>query len=229
MDALIRRILEESGYATNPYFAALKDGSFEKDDFVETQVQFYFAVDFFSRPMAAVAAKIPEAHRRMEVLRNVWEEHGEGDARMTHGTTFLLFLERLAEIDAADVAKRAAWPEVRIFNTVLVGAAVLDDYRVSVGMMGIIECMFADISSWIGQAVVARAWVPRDRMIHYTLHEKIDVKHSDDFFDVLRPAWKGSAEDRYQIEQGLRLGAAVFDGMYRGLYEHRARRLFVSK
>ena len=48
MDALIRRILEEGGYADNPYFAALKDGSFEKDDFVETQVQFYFAVDFFS-------------------------------------------------------------------------------------------------------------------------------------------------------------------------------------
>ena len=165
----------------------------------------------------------------MEVLRNVWEEHGEGDAKMTHGTTFLIFLERLAEIDAADVAKRAAWPEVRIFNTVLVGAAVLDDYLVSVGMMGIIERMFADISSWIGRAVVARGWVPHDRMIHYTLHEKIDVKHSDDFFDVLRPAWKESAENRYQIEQGLRLGASVFDGMYRGLYEHRTRRLFVSK
>ena len=56
---MIRRILEESGYADNPYFAALNDGSFEKDDFVETQVQFYFAVDFFSRPMAAVAARIP--------------------------------------------------------------------------------------------------------------------------------------------------------------------------
>src|SRR5881396_3870005 len=175
MDALIRRILEESGYTDNPYFVALKDGSFEKDDFVETQVQFYFAVDFFSRPMAAVAAKIPEAHRRMEVLRNVWEEHGEGDAKMAHGTTFLLFLERLAEIDATDVAKRARWPEVRIFNTVLVGAAVLDDYRVSAGMMGMIERMFADISSWIGRAVVARGWVPRDRMIHYTLHEKIDA------------------------------------------------------
>jgi len=229
MEALIGRILEESGYTDNPYFAALNNGSFEKDDFVETQLQFYFAVDFFSRPMAAVAARIPEAHRRMEVLRNVWEEHGEGDAKMTHGTTFLLFLERLAKVDATDIAKRAAWPEVRIFNTVLVGAAVLDDYLVSVGMMGIIERMFADISSWIGRAVVARGWVPRGRMIHYTLHEKIDVKHSADFFEVLRPAWKESAENRYLIEQGLRLGASVFDGMYRGLYEHRARRLFVSK
>jgi hypothetical protein len=228
MDAMIRRVLEDTAYEKNPYFIALADGSFEHADFVETQVQFHYAVDFFSRPMAAVAAKIPHAYRRMEVLRNVWEEHGEGDAKMAHGTTFLIFLERLAMIDAAGVAKRALWPEVRIFNTTLVGAAVLDDYLVSVAMMGIIERMFADISSWIGRAVVTRGWIERERMIHYTLHEKIDFKHADDFFDVLRPAWAQSATDRYQIEQGMRLGAAVFDGMYRGLYEHRTRRAFME-
>ena len=36
MKALLDDILDKSGYRTNPYFAALRDGSFARDDFLET-------------------------------------------------------------------------------------------------------------------------------------------------------------------------------------------------
>ena len=38
------------------------------------------------------------------------------------------------------------WPEVRAFNTVLVGACVMDEYLIGAGVMGIIERMFSDIA-----------------------------------------------------------------------------------
>ena len=41
LDKALTRVLEESGYRANPYFTALADGSFAKEDFVATQVQFY--------------------------------------------------------------------------------------------------------------------------------------------------------------------------------------------
>lgn len=217
-------LLEESGYRDNPYFKHLRDGSFSKEDFVETQIQFFFAVIFFSRPMSALAAKIPTPELRVEVLRNVWEEHGEGDARRVHGTTFVEFLNRLAGVTPADIDARALWPEVRIFNTTLAGACVLDEYLIGAGVMGMIERMFCEISSWIGEAVIERGWLERERMIHYNLHEQLDIKHSDDFFAVLEPAWHQSAEHRYYIEQGLWLGATVFAGLYEGLYRARGRR-----
>ncbi len=223
-DALVARVLEESGYRDNPYFAALRDGSFTKDDFVETQIQFYFAVIFFSRPMAAVAAKIPFPRQRLEVLRNVWEEHGEGDASLMHGETFQELLRRMAGISPIDIDARALWPEVRAFNTTLVGASLMDEFAVSAGTMGIIERMFADISTWIGQAIVARGFLKQEEMIHYSLHEKLDWRHSDDFFAVLRPSYEASDEGRYYVEQGLRQGAYVFDRLYRDLYRSRGRR-----
>ena len=225
MDSLIERVCKESPIERNPYFAALMDGTFERADFVETQVQFFFAVDFFSRPMAAVAAKIPSAKRRVEILRNVWEEHGEGSEHIAHGATFLEFLSRLDGITPAEVEARALWPEVRIFNTTLVGAAVLDEYVVGVSMMGIIEYMFVDISNRIGRGIVQRGWLDSSAMIHYELHEHLDSKHAADFFDVLRPEWEKGETERYNIAQGLRLGATVFDGLYRGLYRARTRRL----
>jgi hypothetical protein len=225
IDQLIDLVLEDVGYTSNPYFTALRDGSFALDDFVETQVQFYFVVRFFSRPLAAVAAKIPNEALRLEILRNVWEEHGEGDLSRAHGATFSEFLRRLAGVTSADLERRALWPEARLFDTALAGASVLDESLVGVGMLGMIERMFVDISGWIGRGVVARGWLAEDQMVHYDLHEALDVKHSQDFIDVLQGTWDSTPQARYYIEQGIRLGATAFDTLYRGLYRARTRRL----
>jgi pyrroloquinoline quinone (PQQ) biosynthesis protein C len=217
-------ILREANYHNNPYFVHLRDGLFDKEDFLETQIQFFYAVIFFSRPMAALAAKIPTPELRVEIVRNVWEEHGEGDPTRVHGSTFLALLDRLGKLKSDDVDRRVLWPEVRIFNTTLVGACVLDEYLIGVGMMGIIERMFCDISSWIGRGIVDRGWLTKKQMIHYNLHEKVDVKHSEDFFAILKPVWEKDVPSRYYIDQGLRLGATVFNGLYEGLYRGRKRR-----
>jgi len=232
-DATLQRLIDEIvadvAAANNPYFRALQSGDLTKDDFVETQVQFYSAVVFFSRPMAALAAKIPTPDLRVEVVRNVWEEHGEGNPGRMHARTFATFLERLAGIGLADIEARTVWPEVRLFNTALAGACVLEDYRVGAAMLGMIERTFCEQSAWIGRAVVARGWLRPEELVHYTVHEVLDVRHAQDFFDVVRPSWNAGAEHRDTIEQGLRLGAVTFDRLWEDLYRHRARRLFAGK
>ena len=226
MNVCIDAVLKETNMWMNPYFKALRDGTFDFDDFVETQIQFHFAVVFFNRPMAALAAKIPTSELRLEVIRNVWEEHGEGNTSLMHEKTFIAFLDRLAGIKPDDIEKRAMWPEVRAFNTVLVGACVMDEYLIGAGVMGIIERMFSDIAGWLGEEVVTHGWMSVEKLIHYNLHEDLDIKHADDFFDVLRPAWDADVENRYYIEQGLRLGAYIFNSLYAGLYTARNRRIY---
>lgn len=225
MDKLIHTIMDEQDYLNIPYFKDLRDKKFSKDDFVETQIQFFFAVVFFSRPMAALAAKIPTPNLRIEVLRNVWEEHGEGDAKAFHANTFLKLLERLGNISYEDVEKRALWPEVRSFNTTLIGCCVLDEYLIGASVLGMIEFMFCHISAALAEGIIANDWIKPERMIHYNLHKDLDIKHSQDFFEVLKPRWKSSKEDRYIIEQGLRLGATLFANLYYGLYRMRSKRM----
>ncbi len=65
---------------------------------------------------------------------------------------------------------------------------------------------------------------PDEKMIHYTLHHKLDIKHSEDFFDILKQPFLKSKENQYHIEQGLRLGATLFNDMYLGLWRSRKRR-----
>lgn len=223
MNDAIAAVLARHPIEANPYLKALRDGSLSKQDFVETQIQFYFAVVFFSRPMAVLAAKIPSARTRTEVLRNVWEEHGEGDAERRHGATFLELLHRLDGVRVEEVELRALWPELRAFNTALAGCCALDDWEIGAGCLGIVERMFVGISAWIGQSIVERGWLPKDRVVHYSVHEELDVRHSEDFFATLAPAWEDPGT-RYLVTQGLQLGAYVFDRLYRDLYEARGRR-----
>ena len=224
MQALIEQILIDTDHTSNPYLVALADGSFDREDFIETQVAFFSAVTFFNRPMAACAAKIPSMRLRRGILRNVWEEHGEGDDNNAHGTTFLEFLSRLGGLSEPAVMRRTLWPEVRMFNTTLMGACIMDEYLVGVGVLGMIERMFADISARIGQGIIDNGWMAEEGLVHYKLHAKIDVKHAEDFFAVLQPAWEKDDADRYHIEQGLRMGAHCFDQLYRGLWAARKRR-----
>ena len=103
LNELVERVLKDTNYFDNPYFVNLRNRTFDKTDFIETQIQFYYAVIFFSRPMAALAAKIPTPELRLEVLRNVWEEHGEGSLTQAHGKTFLEFLRRIGGVSPEDV------------------------------------------------------------------------------------------------------------------------------
>lgn len=225
LSSVIDQVLLDVNFRNNTFFKNLHEGEFDKEDFIETQIQFFFAVIFFNRPMGALAAKIPTANLRLEILRNIWEEHGEGNLGNAHSETFVAFLERLGGVTIEDIQGRALWPEVRAFNTCLTGACVQDDYMVAVPMMGIIERMFCEISTIIGQGILKRKWLSEEKLIHYNLHAELDIKHSQDFFDVVAESWEKSDENKYYIEQGLRLGAAIFNNLYTGLYEGRARRM----
>jgi len=205
------------------YFKGLHDGTFSREDFIETQIQFLQAVVFFSRPMAMLAARIPRPELRWSILHNVAEEHGEGDFRQSHERTFLTLLERLG-VSHEDIRKRALWPEVRAFNTTLLGVCTGDDYLIGTATMGIIEDMFAGISALLGKKLVDNGWLKEDELIHYKVHSELDIKHAADFYQILEKPYENSPQERYYIQQGLELGAYCFMQMYRGLYEARQRR-----
>jgi len=214
-------VLERFGIMRNPYFRDLADGAMSLDDFRRTQEQFFFAVSFFPRPMAALVGRIPDPKMRLDILHNLVEEHGEFDEQRFHHTTFQQFL-RTIDSDPAALDALVIWPEVRAFNSVLTTACTLDELEVGVACMGVIEQAFAGISAAIGKAVVDRGWVSPEKLVHYKLHAEIDERHAEEFFAVVERGWQDGSR-RYFVEQGLELGTYVFDRLYRDLHAARAR------
>lgn len=208
-------ILERIDIMHNPYLEALRDGSMTLEWFRRTQEQFFFAVTFFPRPMAALVGRIRDPRLRIDILHNLVEEHGEFREQSFHHNTFQDFLRTIGS-QPEKLDDLSLWPALRAFNSVLIASCVLDELEVGVACMGIIEHAFAGISATIGKAVVERGWVPSDRLIHYKLHAEIDERHAEEFFAVVEPMWDDE-QRRYFIGQGLELGAYVFDRLYRDI------------
>jgi pyrroloquinoline-quinone synthase len=214
--ACAEKALKRVRIMDNPYFRALESGTMSLAEFRRSQQQFFFAVTFFPRPMAALLARIPDPAARLDILHNLVEEHGEFRKKAFHHNTFQNFLR---SIHGRIPRKEPLWPEVRAFNAVLTAACVLDEYEVGVACMGVIERAFASISALIGRAVVERGWVAQPRLVHYKLHAEIDARHAEEFFAVVERSWSDPRR-RYLIVQGLDMGAYAFDRFYRDLYLH---------
>jgi pyrroloquinoline-quinone synthase len=207
--------LRHVGIADNPYLRALEDGSMSLEQFRRTQEQFYVAVWFYPRPMAALVARIPDPRARKDILHNLVEEHGEFHDEAIHEATFRRFLRSIGS-PVQDFEHLPRWPEVRAFNCVLTAACLMDEIEVGVCCMGVIEQAFAGISARIGRAVVARGFVRSEDLVHYRLHASVDERHAEEFFAVVEAKWVDPAR-RYFVEQGLAMGAYVFDRLYRDL------------
>ena len=231
------RLLRERPILENTYFTALRSGAMSREQFLHTQIQFFFAVRFFSRPMAALMARLPDSTGRLPLIHNLAEEHGapcdEAPQTLTPGTplfdptrahdrTFLAFLESMG-LPRRRVREADESSTVRSFNLGLYGACAAEPTELAFATLGIIEYAFADISAEIGRTVVERGWVEPHDLVHYSLHAEIDRRHAAEFFDSVAPAWNTGGSSQNNVLNGLKLGLHLFDRLYVDL-DHDARR-----
>ncbi len=207
-------ILEKVGIMSNAYFQALESGQLSKEAFAASQEQFYFAVSFYSRPMGILIARLPDSEKRMDILHNMVDEHGDFDNEKSHQSTFQRFLRSLGrKVDRHTPVS----PAVHSFNSVLTSVCAFEEIEIGICCLGVIELAFAEISAKIGKATVERGFVSAEDLVHYTLHAELDAKHADDFFTLVHQQWKRPTR-RVHIEKGLELGAFIFDRLYSELF-----------
>jgi pyrroloquinoline-quinone synthase len=209
-------LLRDRPIVGQSYFKRLTDGRMTGSEFSVTQEQFYFAVRFFSRPIAALVARCTDSTMRMDLVHNLAEEQGDFIQTQAHDRTFLQFLSSMG-VSPERMKQVEEGPAVRAFNCALLGACHAGEMEQAFGCLGIIELAFAEISALIGKAVVARGWVPEENLVHYKLHAEIDRRHAEEFFAVVEPAWRTDVAKRRWIREGLELGLHVFARLYEDL------------
>lgn len=212
-------LLEVVPILGNGYFRALESGEMTQKDFARSQVQFFYAVGFFSRNLAALIARLPTSAGRAVLVHNLSEEHGLDEenpgegfrAHLAHDRTFARFLETLGE----GLEESYPEPPVQAFNLALLGACASEQPGFALAALGIIEYAFADISALIGRRVVELGWVKSGELVHYSVHAEIDKRHAAELFE----AAEESCEDGETLTHGLAFGRYIFDRLYVDLTE----------
>lgn len=219
-EAAAVELLSVSPILGNEYFRRLEDGGMPKADFVGSQVQFFHAVGFFSRNLAALIARIPSSAGRAVLVHNLSEEHGLDENHpaagfrpdLAHDRTFARFLETLG-IGAEELNVSSPEPAVRAFNLALLGSCSSESPGFALATLGMIEYAFADISALIGRRVVEEGWVKSEELVHYSLHAEIDKRHAAELFE----AAENTGEPTVSILGGLSFGRYIFDRLYKDL------------
>jgi pyrroloquinoline-quinone synthase len=211
-----KNAMDQSEFLKQAYFKDLRNGKMALEHFQYTQEQFFFAVDFFSRPMCALLARLDDPLQRCKILENVLEEHGNFDQKRFHSSTFKAFLKSIHAQD--DVNTLAAGPEVSAFNSILLNTCSADAAQKAIACLGAIEFAFAHISNLIGRTVIQNSWIHDiNKLQHYTTHSELDFEHAQDFFDLIESDWNEPAKQEL-IQQGLDLGLFIFARLYEDLY-----------
>jgi pyrroloquinoline-quinone synthase len=205
----------------NRYFLTLAAGSMAKKEFVHSQLQFSYAVGFFSRQLAALIARLPTSAGRAVLVHNLAEEHGLNEEhpaagfrpQFAHDKTFSHFLSTLGVSPEELVANFPEAP-VRAFNLALFAACSSESPAFALAALGMIEYAFADISALIGQGVVQQCWVKAEELVHYSLHAEIDKRHAGELFEAAEDTL-AIHECRSSLTSGLEFGRYIFDRLYR--------------
>ena len=212
---MAEEVLERIKITQNPYFAALSNGEMSKEEFCASQEKFYFAVAYFSRPMAQLISRISNPHHRLDILHNIVEEHGDFIPDKFHQTTFQKFLKTLGS-DVEKIVHGTSSPAVNAFNTSLMGTCCSQPVEVGITCLGIIEYAFSGISTCIGKSLLERGWIAKEKLVHYNVHAELDKEHANEFFAIVEEDCE-KPEIRTHITTGLELGAYIFDRLYRDL------------
>src|SRR5215207_9069392 len=153
--ALAEHILAETSLLDGPYFASLRSGEMSLGAFRASQEQFFYAVRYYARPIAALVSRISDPRHRLDLVHNLVEEHGDFDVERFHPTTFGRFLASIGG-RRPDESGVAMGPAVHAFNATLIGACTADEVETGISCLGIIELAFAGVSATLGRAVVER-------------------------------------------------------------------------
>jgi len=198
-----------------PYFKTLIDGTMTKEKFIETQIKFLDAVLFFSRPMFVISARLDSYEKRTNLLKNILDEHGNGDTEEAHGNTFKKYLLALGASDD-DIKNRKSNSAVVSYNKSLMNCATNESTMMSIAMMGIIEERYSSMSAIIVNSILGKSWLDKNSLYHYSLHEELDVQHAEGFYSIIIDQWS-NAKSKNEIKRGLALGNSLIISLYNDL------------
>ena len=212
MNLFIKKLKDDTPLSAHKYFSSLMDGSMSLELFKYSQLKFYSAVCYFSRPMFLLCSKIDSYTDRLTLLENIMDEHGNGDISNTHGETFKKYLINLG-INNREIDEKVSHPAIANFYSIIEKTINNSSLETAIAMFGIIEDRYTEISSSIALSLVQNGWLKTSQLVHYENHQQLDIYHAELFYKLVRNKWK-KEKSRLDIEKGLRKGNKVILDIY---------------
>lgn len=212
---LVKKIAQSYNHLlNNQYFQKLKEIPDTKY-FIQSQYCFLKAIDSWSSILALMIPKCHTPEQRLVFINNLYDEHGNGDVANAHVNTFIRLLTSLdhnCDIELTKSVNSDMYGK-SVYNFVmkLEYSIEYENFTVLCAMLAIIEYIYIDASCAIHQYLCN--FLEPNEINHYSAHEIVDVKHSDELFSLLEL----NDNTRKDIEKGFSIGYEMMNTMYHNM------------
>lgn len=199
----------------NKYFKKLQEFDIiftHLPDFILTQKLFAKAVDHWSRVLGKLLDKVPSHEERLVIVRNLYDEHGNGNILNSHVETFNRYLLSMENIYGGNIEIDTVNNPATIFNKELDGMLENKSWIYSVAALGMIEYTYITVSKIINKYITN--FITQDKIEHYSLHEILDVEHATELFSIINKFYDSNNDE---ILAGIRYGYEIFNKLYNRL------------
>jgi len=163
-----------NGWNNHKFHSFLSNAT--QQEFLQSQIPFFYAVQAFPRALALLASKIENSHDRLLVIENLYEEHGEGYPKKFHTETFKTFLISLGWNSSFH---KNPWIEEWIEEKLLSAYSKPHEYA---AYLSGIEYAYAPISDTISKHLNNYELICEQK--HYSNHAVLDWEHGAELLEV---------------------------------------------
>jgi hypothetical protein len=181
------------------------------DKFLLSQESFIYGIDNWSKLLGLMIFYVPSVTERNTLIKNLYDEHGDGDINKSHVNTFKTLLSSLGynrEFNTND----PSYQYIKNFNEQLINNIKSKNQIFSIAMLGMIEFTYTSISKNIHQYLCN--FLPKENINHYSCHEVLDASHSEELFELLVPYQDTNIND---ISEDIKEGYQIIFELYNKL------------
>lgn len=165
-------------------------------------VQMYNFCNHFNRILAGILSCCPDQNAQLVILKNLYDEMGEGDFNQSHPELFRRFTRAL-DIDDETLAAQIITPETRNLIDVYLQIPHKYGYLAALGTVcyaseGIVSYLYSQLYKGIIDAVN----LPKDSLIFFELHIDIDDSHAANLERVIESSIL-TPEEENNIKQAI--------------------------
>jgi pyrroloquinoline-quinone synthase len=149
-----------------------------QQEFLDSQEGFFYAVKAFPKMLAKLASLIDDSEKRVLVIENLWEEHGQGNSQLFHTNSYYQYLQSLGFGKDIKSIKHNPWVEDWI-KLVMSKSYTATQYA---AYLAGIEYIYARISKIVSDHL--NGFKLYCDQTHYAKHSVLDYEHASELLQV---------------------------------------------
>lgn len=189
------------------------------ENFIDSQIDFIQAVDEWSCILGRMICYVPGVKERNVLIKNLYDEHGNGNIENAHVKTFSKFIKMLYDIsnkrnpDCDGTGKIIVDEFINKLHITIISSDS-DLWIYSIAVLAMIEYTYISVSKSIHEFTAN--YIEPELIHHYNLHEILDYTHATELFSLVAEYYN-TETGKLIINEGIKKGYKILYELYEQL------------